>query len=324
MVDSIDSISGVDILIPTYNQERYIEQCIQSALNQSYENINIIVVDDASTDNTENILKKYRENSKIKYIRNKENLGRVKNYRNALYEISSSEYILNLDGDDWLLDSEYVEKAVDILRKNPDVACVTGNKVTFIERMGKYLDNSDIYNQTLDPIMTGDKYLYEYALNKVAFSHLSTLYRRVLAINNNFYSKDITFTDGESIFRLICGRKIAYLPLAAGVWRIHQRNETKKFDIKNLKLRKFFLLEESVFQEYEKNYPETRYLSGGKLYDKLRIKRLKPFVYSAFKERRINDLLIIFIRLLRYSPVLFGLFIVEIFHYTKKFNLIKL
>ena len=61
----------VDILIPTYNREQYIKPCIDSILNQTYKDINIIIYDDGSTDNTEAIIKEYQATHKnIKYIKN--------------------------------------------------------------------------------------------------------------------------------------------------------------------------------------------------------------------------------------------------------------
>ena len=78
----------VSIMIPVYNQEDYIANTIQSALNQNYNNIEIIISDDASTDNTSQIIKDFLPNQKIKYFRNQVNIGRVKNYRKLLYNTS--------------------------------------------------------------------------------------------------------------------------------------------------------------------------------------------------------------------------------------------
>jgi len=83
----------VDILIPTYNREQYIKPCIDSILNQTYKDINIIIYDDGSTDNTEAIIKEYQATHKnIKYIKSKENRG-VGFARNMLLENSTADYI---------------------------------------------------------------------------------------------------------------------------------------------------------------------------------------------------------------------------------------
>ena len=90
----------VDILIPTYNREQYIKPCIDSILNQTYKDINIIIYDDGSTDNTEAIIKEYQATHKnIKYIKSKENRG-VGFARNILLESSTADYLMWQDSDD--------------------------------------------------------------------------------------------------------------------------------------------------------------------------------------------------------------------------------
>lgn len=87
----------VSIIVTTYNSANFIENCIESLLNQSIDNIEIIVVDDASTDNTTEILKKYLN---IRIIELTENNGTY-NARNIGIEQSNGEYITFQDSDDW-------------------------------------------------------------------------------------------------------------------------------------------------------------------------------------------------------------------------------
>jgi len=89
----------VTVIIPTYNMEKYITGAVDSALNQTYENCEIIVIDDGSTDNTFNILKRY--NNKIRYIK-QDNKG-LACARNVGIKKSIGDYIALLDADDiWL------------------------------------------------------------------------------------------------------------------------------------------------------------------------------------------------------------------------------
>ena len=71
----------IDILMATYNGEKYLKEQIESILNQSYENINLIISDDCSNDNTKKILQEYEKKDKrIKVYYQKENLGYIKNF----------------------------------------------------------------------------------------------------------------------------------------------------------------------------------------------------------------------------------------------------
>lgn len=88
----------ISIIIVTYNNANYIEKCVESALKQTYPNIEVIVVDDGSTDETENILKKYQD--KIK-IYKKVNEG-VASARNLGIKMCNTKYFMFLDSDDYL------------------------------------------------------------------------------------------------------------------------------------------------------------------------------------------------------------------------------
>ena len=120
----------VSIIIPTYNRAGLISECIESVLRQTYKDFEIIVVDDGSDDNTEDILKVFKDT--IKYIR-QENAG-VSAARNRGIRESSGRYVAFLDSDDiWLEDK--LELQTDFLEKNPDIVMVCGN--------GIYLDGKD-------------------------------------------------------------------------------------------------------------------------------------------------------------------------------------
>ena len=90
--------SKISIVIPTYNRVDFLPKAIQSVLNQTYRNWEMIIVDDGSTDNTEEIVKGYKE-SRIQYIVHKYNLG-LSAARNTGIKKSRGEYIAFLDSDD--------------------------------------------------------------------------------------------------------------------------------------------------------------------------------------------------------------------------------
>jgi len=99
----------VSIIIPVYNSQQYLEECIESAINQTYPNIEIIAVDDGSTDNSLKILKKY--SNKIKII-SKENGGSASALNQGI-KIAKGEWIKRLDSDD-VLYPDAVENLVSI------------------------------------------------------------------------------------------------------------------------------------------------------------------------------------------------------------------
>ena len=113
----------VSIIIPCFNQGEWIKEAVESAVNQTYKNVEIVIINDGSTDNSEDVIhslcEKYPD---IVFINEKENHG-VVYVRNKAIQMTSAEYILPLDADDKIAPS-YVEKAVKILEENPNIGIV--------------------------------------------------------------------------------------------------------------------------------------------------------------------------------------------------------
>lgn len=113
MTDSL-----VSICIPTYNRANFITRAIDSALSQTYKNIEVIVVDNASTDNTKEIVLGY-DDQRLRYVRNSENLGLFGNF-NRCIELYKGDFLHILHSDDYI-DFDFTEKCVNFFKKNPDV-----------------------------------------------------------------------------------------------------------------------------------------------------------------------------------------------------------
>lgn len=120
----------VSICIPAYNAEEYIYKCIDSVLKQKYDNLEIILIDDASTDNTAKIVKQFSD-IRIKYFKNENNLGWRGNVRKC-YELASGEFVTMLPVDDYLIEG-FIEKAVEIFLKYDNVGIWAAGNITINE-----------------------------------------------------------------------------------------------------------------------------------------------------------------------------------------------
>lgn len=121
----------VSIIIPTYNRRNLIEDAIECALQQTYKNIEIIVVDNNSTDGSyEFLVKKYGQNSFVRIFRNEKNIGAVRNWQKCI-KFAKGEFCKILWSDD-LMEATFIEKAVKILQEERDVAFVY-SKVAVID-----------------------------------------------------------------------------------------------------------------------------------------------------------------------------------------------
>ena len=147
----------VSVIIPTYNREKTIIKCIDSVLKQTYKNIEVIVVDDCSSDNTEKIVKS-TYGTKVKYLKLKKNSGACI-ARNKGIDISKGEYIAFQDSDDvWHEDK--LEKQLNIMiEQNADISFCNFNK---------YSTKSSSYKEL--PILQEGFISYEKLLEKSVVS----------------------------------------------------------------------------------------------------------------------------------------------------------
>jgi len=125
-------LNKVSVIIPIYNVEQYLEKCLDSVINQTYKNLEIICVNDCSSDNSLEILKKYTASDKRIQIVNRIQNGGSSATRHSGLDVATGEYIYFLDSDDWI-SLDYIEKMLKAITKyNQNAICCT-NIVTVYE-----------------------------------------------------------------------------------------------------------------------------------------------------------------------------------------------
>jgi glycosyltransferase involved in cell wall biosynthesis len=128
----------ISVITPVYNREKYITESIDSILNQTYQNFELILIDDCSTDRTNEILNNFlKKDSRVKLLKNKKNIGPTNSFNKGLL-ISKGEYIAKMDSDDISIKNRF-EKQIDFFNKciNLDVL---GTGAIIIDETGKELD----------------------------------------------------------------------------------------------------------------------------------------------------------------------------------------
>ncbi len=125
----------ISVIIPVYNTSQYLKQCIESVLNQTYENLEIIIIDDGSKDNSATICKNYQELDNRVVFFSQENCG-ISKTRNKAIEKVTGDYILFIDSDDWI-DVNTCKTALDKLEAyNTDLVMFSYQK-EYIEKIEK-------------------------------------------------------------------------------------------------------------------------------------------------------------------------------------------
>ncbi|MCF2627780.1 glycosyltransferase family 2 protein [Fusobacterium mortiferum] len=154
----------VSIIMPSYNTANYIGESINSVINQSYKNWELIIVDDCSTDNTDEVIKDFLKDSRIKYLKNKENSGAAIS-RNKALRIARGEWIAFLDSDDLWMPNK-LEKQLNFMKKNDYSFTFTDYNIRL---NGKWLP----YVYTAPDIITKQK-MYNYCY----FSTITVMWKR--------------------------------------------------------------------------------------------------------------------------------------------------
>lgn len=223
----------VSIMIPTFRHRDFIVRAIESALAQDYPNIEIVVGDDNSPDDTRKIVEEFIArigDDRVKYFRNDENLGILKNYHKNLYENVGGDWAINLDGDDFFLDNGFISDAMALAATNPEVVLIFANYREYQQNTGRSVD---IMNRDHKRIMGDEEFYRAYASNEILWNHNSIIYQRAEAIRLGFYwDPRVPRNDWESFLRLIVSHKVGYLGNIASAWVQHDSNETRRLDIK--------------------------------------------------------------------------------------------
>jgi glycosyltransferase involved in cell wall biosynthesis len=145
----------VSIGLPVYNGERYIEDAIDSILTQTYKDLELIIVDNASTDQTPQICREYATKDKrIRYYRNKINIGAVANFNRA-FNFSSGEYFKWAAHDD-VLAPEFLSKCINILDNDPSIV-LCHSKTGRIDEHGKLVGLYN-YNVKTDLLKSHERF----------------------------------------------------------------------------------------------------------------------------------------------------------------------
>ena len=154
------------VVIPVYNTQEYLDECIGSVVNQSYSNWELFLIDDGSTDNSYEICKKYRKlYGERVYIQKNKNRG-VSYSRNVALKKIQGDYVIFLDSDDYLMDLKFFENLNKLINKT-GVDCYIGNFKSFTESsnieplIDKEIDKKQINKKKHEKVL---EYLYRLRL----------------------------------------------------------------------------------------------------------------------------------------------------------------
>lgn len=174
----------ITIIVPVYKVEQYLDRCVISLINQTFKDIEIILVDDGSPDNCPKICDEYlKKDNRVKVIHKKN--GGLSDARNAGILFAKGKYILLVDSDDYI-ENDACEKFVNIVVTQEVDIVVGAAKKIMGHNTKKMMSSEKLHNS----VLSGPEYLkHELKYNYVRMASVLNLYRRDFLLKNNFFFK---------------------------------------------------------------------------------------------------------------------------------------
>lgn len=246
----------LSVIITTYNRLSFLKQAVQSVLDQNYDNYELIIIDDCSTDGTEDWINAVKSNKNLYYIRNSENKG-VGFNRKLAYSKSNGKYVIFMDDDDYYIDKNFFYNGINVFENN------TEQKISFVSGNAYILFNDINQMQEQKIKLRGYVDNVEYLINfqdtySKPFSTFTTIFNKSYLEKANFKKMKIV-NDSSIYMRALLTGGAYILDENIGVYRIHSSNISKSlksdFIIENLYEKK------SILEDMKKNYIKTNYLN---------------------------------------------------------------
>ena len=183
----------VSVIIPVYNSEKYLQECLDSVISQSLQDIEIICVNDGSTDSSLSILKNYEQKDSRIVIINRENKG-VSYSRNEAIQQAKGEFICFMDSDDLYPDNRILEELYTKAKEN-DVLIAGGEFSTFDTNIQPY-EFKQKFGSSIDGYLFKDSGIVDYKDYQFDYGFHRFIYNREFLIKNNiFYPNYTRFED---------------------------------------------------------------------------------------------------------------------------------
>lgn len=247
----------ISVIVPVYNVENYIEKCLDSILSQNFDSYEIIVVNDGSTDNSLEILKKYQKNNFNKIVLIDQENGGQGSARNNALKIARGKYIFYVDSDDWI---EYntLKTLYDIISEDKADIIIFGNNVVDIEGNILSVEDPKIYQDDKLNLLFGKMAIWNKMYKKKVLKDI--VFREKL-----FY-EDLDFTSKIilSNYKICFTNKILYNYLERPGSTMNNANITKNLEIIDAleNLISYYRTEDGGLQ----NYNEIQFIAIYHLY----------------------------------------------------------
>ena len=222
----------ISVIVPVYMSEDYLEKCLDSILQQTYQNLEVILINDGSTDGSAAICQRYKNQDARVKVYHKPN-GGVASSRNRALEAVTGDYIVFVDNDDWL-ELDHIQSLYDLLKKT-DADIAIGNFTQFIEDQGSFLIHvgaDNYFEQVYSPFdWFHHQYDSKYNLSQCFTVPWAKLYKAEL-FKDIVYPTDQKVEDDYTTYKVyLQADKIAYMNKAIYIHRKRSTSVTRTVNL---------------------------------------------------------------------------------------------
>ena len=212
----------VSIIIPTFNRAKYLTRAVSSALAQDYNDMEVIVSDNDSTDDTGVVVESFMDDKRFKYFKNSKNLGMAPNWRKALNEYATGDFFIILSDDDYLIDNQYISKAVKLINTDPEIVIVYANGYIINENINK----KEKLILPFKSVESGKTiFLSRNTVFPQDFCLCNILFKRNLALKLKAFSNDYNIScDSELFLKMCLYGKVGIIHDPVSVYQLHSDN----------------------------------------------------------------------------------------------------
>ena len=240
----------VSVIVPVFNVEKYLKSCIESILNQTHNNLELILVDDGSTDNSGNICDEYKIKDKRIIVIHKEN-GGVSLARNSALEIAKGEYITFVDADD-SIKSTYIEDLLEMCKENKCEMAISGFA-------NKQNDNITENKNQIEKRMTSEETLARMLNEKNFYATVwGKIFKRQIIDKIRFNEEYKIGEDLDFVVNVLSQNVMVYINTSLIDYYYNIREDSVTKDKYNEKWEKEIQICNRLIEDVEKRYPNIK------------------------------------------------------------------
>lgn len=277
----------VSVVVPSYNHEKFLKERIDSILNQTFQDFELIILDDLSPDNSREIIETYRAHPKVsKIVYNEKNSGSTFfQWNKAIFELAQGEFIWIAESDD-VAESNLLETLVPVLKNDPEIVLaycqsarmdsdgnITGSWITHTEKMSR----SNIFDNSF--IVSGSDFVADYLIHRNTIPNASAIiFKKHTYKHVGGAVEDLkTNGDWDLWVKMALNGKIAYERKELNYFRYHSSSVIAKANINNSRLK---LIKNLLEYDISLRFSINEYLKNHKIFYKKIYSKNKFVLYK--------------------------------------------